>query len=47
MSFLAECSGRNQFDKSDIDAEGSLVSLPTKDEKQFAPWMDAYFGDVL
>jgi len=46
VNFLAECAGRKQLDTSDIDAIKTLVSLPTKDEKQLGQWLDAYFRDV-
>jgi hypothetical protein len=46
VSFLAECCGRKQLDTSDIDAIKTLVSLPTKDEKQLGQWLDAYFRDA-
>ena len=46
VTFLAECCGRKQLDKSDIDAIKTLVSLPTKDEIQLGQWLDAYFRDV-
>lgn len=46
VSFLAETAGRGQLDKSDIEAVKALASLPVKDDKQLALWMDAYFRDV-
>jgi hypothetical protein len=46
VNFLAECSGRKQLDASDFDAIKTLVSLPTKDNRQIEQWLDAYFRDV-
>ena len=46
VSACATGAKQQEFSRSDIDAIKTLVSLPTKDEKQLGQWLDAYFRDV-